>query len=97
MYAQQHDTRLERTRRIRGVEAEADRVRAIRAASTEGGPLKGSGKLRGDVPKQVDLYVKCGEWRMAGKECKERGDKVKRVSDRFSHTIECLELMAMAW
>ena len=77
MYAQQHDTKLERIRRIRGVEAEADRVRAIRAGSTEGGTLKGSGKLRGDVPMRVDLYVKCGEWRMADKECKERGDKAK--------------------
>ena len=27
--------------------------------------------------KRVDLYVECGEWRMAGKECKERGDKAK--------------------
>lgn len=32
---------------------------------------------RCDVSKRVDLYVECGEWRMAGKECKERGDKVK--------------------
>ena len=30
-----------------------------------------------DVPKRIDLYVECGEWRMAAKECKERGDKVK--------------------
>lgn len=33
--------------------------------------------VRCDVPKRVDLYVECGEWRMAGKECKERGDKGK--------------------
>ncbi|EKM77345.1 hypothetical protein AGABI1DRAFT_77347 [Agaricus bisporus var. burnettii JB137-S8] len=32
---------------------------------------------RCDSPKRVDLYVECGEWRLAGKECKERGDKVK--------------------
>ncbi|THH19130.1 hypothetical protein EW146_g1994 [Bondarzewia mesenterica] len=32
---------------------------------------------RCDANKRVDLYVACGEWRMAGKECKERGDKVK--------------------
>ena len=32
---------------------------------------------RCDAPKRVDLYVECGEWRMAGKECKERGDKVR--------------------
>ncbi|KAJ7892873.1 vacuolar assembling/sorting protein VPS16 [Mycena olivaceomarginata] len=29
-----------------------------------------------------DLYVECGEWRMAGKECKERGDKAKLDSIR---------------
>ena len=32
---------------------------------------------RCDSNKRVDLYVLCGEWRMAGKECKERGDKAK--------------------
>jgi vacuolar protein sorting-associated protein 16 len=32
---------------------------------------------RCDAQKRVDLYVECGEWRMAGKECKERGDKAK--------------------
>ncbi|KAK2461284.1 hypothetical protein APHAL10511_006811 [Amanita phalloides] len=32
---------------------------------------------RCDSPKRVDLYVECGDWRMAGKECKERGDKAK--------------------
>ncbi|KAF7789677.1 hypothetical protein EIP86_000623 [Pleurotus ostreatoroseus] len=32
---------------------------------------------RCDANKRVDLYVLCGEWRMAGKECKERGDKTK--------------------
>ncbi|KAF7325790.1 putative vacuolar protein sorting-associated protein 16-like protein [Mycena kentingensis (nom. inval.)] len=30
-----------------------------------------------DSPKRADLYVECGEWRLAGKECKERGDKAK--------------------
>ncbi|KAJ7634891.1 vacuolar assembling/sorting protein VPS16 [Roridomyces roridus] len=33
--------------------------------------------VRCDPPKRADLYVECGEWRMAGKECKERGDKAK--------------------
>ncbi|KAJ7683002.1 vacuolar assembling/sorting protein VPS16 [Mycena rosella] len=33
--------------------------------------------VRCDSPKRADLYVECGEWRMAGKECKERGDKAK--------------------
>lgn len=32
---------------------------------------------RCDAPKRVDLYVECGEWRMAARECKERGDKAK--------------------
>ena len=32
---------------------------------------------RCDSPKRADLYVECGEWRLAGKECKDRGDKVK--------------------
>ncbi|KAL6303033.1 vacuolar protein sorting-associated protein 16 [Sparassis latifolia] len=33
--------------------------------------------MRCDANKRIDLYVLCGEWRMAGKECKERGDKAK--------------------
>lgn len=32
---------------------------------------------RCDSPKRADLYVECGEWRLAGKECKDRGDKAK--------------------
>jgi len=32
---------------------------------------------RCDAHKRADLYVECGDWRMAGKECKERGDKAK--------------------
>ncbi|KAF8637938.1 hypothetical protein AX17_002559 [Amanita inopinata Kibby_2008] len=32
---------------------------------------------RCDSPRRVDLYVECGDWRLAGKECKERGDKAK--------------------
>ena len=32
---------------------------------------------RCDAPKRVDLYVECGEWRMAAKECKDRGDRAK--------------------
>ena len=30
---------------------------------------------RCDAPRSVDLYVMCGEWREAARECKERGDK----------------------
>ncbi|KAF9805445.1 hypothetical protein IEO21_09049 [Rhodonia placenta] len=32
---------------------------------------------RCDAHKRVDLYVVCGEWRMAAKECKDRGDRAK--------------------
>ena len=32
---------------------------------------------RCDSPKRADLYVECGEWRLAGKECKDRNDKAK--------------------
>jgi hypothetical protein len=32
---------------------------------------------RCEVNKRVDLYVDCGDWRAAGRECKERGDKRK--------------------
>lgn len=39
---------------------------------------------RCDAPKRVDLYVDCGDWRMAGKECKERGDKAKLECVVFS-------------
>ena len=33
--------------------------------------------------KRIDLYVECGEWVMAGKECKERGDRAR---------LECVSL-----
>jgi hypothetical protein len=28
-----------------------------------------------DGPRRAEMYVLCGEWRMAGAVCKERGDK----------------------
>jgi hypothetical protein len=31
--------------------------------------------IRCDAPKRVELYVICEDWRAAGRECKERGDK----------------------
>lgn len=31
--------------------------------------------MRCDTHKRVDLYVLCEDWRAAGRECKERGDK----------------------
>ncbi len=39
---------------------------------------------RCDASKRVDLYVECGEWVMAGKECKERGDRAR---------LECVSLV----
>jgi len=36
--------------------------------------------IRCDSPRRVDLYVECGDWRLAGRECKERGDKAKLES-----------------
>ncbi|KAJ3004220.1 hypothetical protein NUW54_g4918 [Trametes sanguinea] len=32
---------------------------------------------RCDGPKRADLYVLCGDWSAAAKECKDRGDKAK--------------------
>jgi hypothetical protein len=44
----------------------------------KGYPKEAAGYVaRCDASKRVDLYVECGEWRMAGKECKDRGDKTK--------------------
>ncbi|CCL98206.1 uncharacterized protein FIBRA_00200 [Fibroporia radiculosa] len=40
---------------------------------------------RCDAHKRVDLYVVCSEWRMAAKECKDRGDKAK---------LECVSVYA---
>ncbi|KAF8493375.1 hypothetical protein F5888DRAFT_1723091 [Russula emetica] len=39
---------------------------------------------RCDSNKRVDLYVECGEWVMAGKECKERGDHARLEKLRSS-------------
>lgn len=36
---------------------------------------------RCDSNRRVDLYVDCGDWRAAGKECRERGDKQKMEYD----------------
>ncbi|KAG9123695.1 hypothetical protein FRC07_014241 [Ceratobasidium sp. 392] len=39
---------------------------------------------RCDGPKRADLYVRCGEWRAAGEECKARGEKAKLEQIRKS-------------
>jgi hypothetical protein len=42
---------------------------------------------RCDSNKRVDLYVECGEWVMAGKECKERGDRARLECVFFWHIL----------
>ena len=32
---------------------------------------------RCDANRRIDLYIECGDWRAAGKECKERGNKAR--------------------
>jgi hypothetical protein len=43
---------------------------------------------RCDANKRVDLYVECGEWVMAGKECKARGDRAKLECVFFSYPTQ---------
>ncbi|EIN08291.1 vacuolar assembling/sorting protein VPS16 [Punctularia strigosozonata HHB-11173 SS5] len=48
--------------------------------------------------KRVDLYIECGDWRAAGKECKERNDKLKLEQLRKSapNSVISRELDAIA-
>ena len=32
---------------------------------------------RCDAPRRVDLYVQCGDWKAAARECRDRGDKAR--------------------
>ncbi|CCO31224.1 putative vacuolar protein sorting-associated protein 16 homolog [Rhizoctonia solani AG-1 IB] len=49
---------------------------------------------RCDAPKRADLYVKCGEWGLAGEECKSRGDKTKleEIRKRAPNNLVAREL-----
>ncbi|CAE6405530.1 unnamed protein product [Rhizoctonia solani] len=49
---------------------------------------------RCDAPKRAELYVKCGEWRSAGEECKTRGDKAKleEIRKRAPNNLVAREL-----
>ncbi|KAB5594660.1 Vacuolar protein sorting-associated protein [Ceratobasidium theobromae] len=49
---------------------------------------------RCDAPKRADLFVKCGEWRSAGEECKARGDKAKleEIRKRAPNNLVAREL-----
>jgi len=50
----------------------------VRHLLAQGHPKDAAGYVpRCDSPKRADLYAECGEWRLAGKECKDRGDKAK--------------------
>ncbi|KAF9010009.1 vacuolar assembling sorting protein VPS16 [Cyathus striatus] len=53
---------------------------------------------RCDSPKRADLYVECGEWRLAGKECKDRGDKAKleELKKRCPNSMIARELDQLA-
>ncbi|KAI0266050.1 vacuolar assembling/sorting protein VPS16 [Gloeopeniophorella convolvens] len=53
---------------------------------------------RCDAPRRVDLYVECGEWVMAGKECKERGDRARldKLRTTCPNSLIARELDAIA-
>lgn len=42
------------------------------------------------------MYVLCGDWRLAGKECKDRGDKAKMEYVPFSDTGHLRQLSVLA-
>ncbi|KIM67291.1 hypothetical protein SCLCIDRAFT_179253 [Scleroderma citrinum Foug A] len=54
--------------------------------------------IRCDAPKRVELYVLCNDWRAAGKECKERGDKkgLEQLKKRCPNSMIARELEHMA-
>ncbi|KIY70700.1 vacuolar assembling/sorting protein VPS16 [Cylindrobasidium torrendii FP15055 ss-10] len=56
---------------------------------------------RCDSPKRADLYAECGDWRAAGKECKERGDRGKldelRQRCKDSLALRDLDQIASSW
>lgn len=43
---------------------------------------------RCDAGRRVDLYIECDEWRMAGKECKDRGNKAR---------LECVDFSSVSF
>ncbi|KAF9239872.1 vacuolar assembling sorting protein VPS16 [Melanogaster broomeanus] len=53
--------------------------------------------MRCDAPKRVDLYVLCDDWRAAGRECKERGDKkgLEQLKNRCPNSLIARELEMM--
>ncbi|KZV75893.1 vacuolar protein sorting-associated protein 16 [Peniophora sp. CONT] len=53
---------------------------------------------RCDAPRRVDLYVQCGDWRAAAKECKERGDKgrIEQLKRTAPNDLVAREIDAIA-
>ncbi|KAF9219507.1 vacuolar assembling sorting protein VPS16 [Gyrodon lividus] len=53
--------------------------------------------MRCDAPKRVELYVLCDDWRAAGRECKERGDKkgLEQLKKRCPNSLLARELEVM--
>jgi hypothetical protein len=50
----------------------------VRHLVSAGFPREAAGYVaRCEPPVRADLYVECGDWRAAGRACKERGDKAK--------------------
>jgi len=51
-----------------------------------------------EVGRRVDLYVECGDWRAAGRECKERKDKgmMDQLRARCPNQLITRELDQMA-
>ncbi|KAI5986106.1 vacuolar assembling sorting protein VPS16 [Pisolithus albus] len=51
-----------------------------------------------DAPKRVELYVLCNDWRAAGRECKERGDKngLEQLKKRCPNSLIVRELEQIA-
>lgn len=54
--------------------------------------------VRCDAPKRVELYVLCNDWRAAGRECKERGDKngLEQLKRRCPNSLITRELEQLA-
>ncbi|KAI6095558.1 vacuolar assembling sorting protein VPS16 [Pisolithus croceorrhizus] len=54
--------------------------------------------VRCDAPKRVELYVLCNDWRAAGRECKERGDKngLEQLKRQCPNSLIARELEQLA-
>ena len=66
------------------VKTESDRIRAVCVFKEAASYV-----IRCDPPKRVELYVLCENWRAAGRNCKERGNKkgLKYVLSSFARQV----------